>query len=146
MQLMADLNRRGIRLKARGDRLRYSPKSAVPPDMMERLKAHKGELLAALGDNDIPRFVIPLMAPDGLGPDGWPIDAIPWPFPGEPVADSLTVRMKAEIAPGACDRCGAVEYCDVPIHGGESARRDCARCGRTHGFSVWFGQSRNVNR
>ena len=47
-QLMADLTRLGIRLEAHGDRLRYSPRSAVTPELVDRMKAHKPELLAML--------------------------------------------------------------------------------------------------
>ena len=46
--LMVDLDRLGIRLAAHGDRLRYWPRSAVTPDLADRMKAHKGELLAVL--------------------------------------------------------------------------------------------------
>ena len=46
--LLLDLGRLGIRLEAHGDRLRYSPRSAVTPDLAHRLKAHKGELLKIL--------------------------------------------------------------------------------------------------
>lgn len=38
---------------------------------------------------------------------------------------------------GPCLRCGSEEHIDVPIHGGRSIRRDCARCHQTKGFSVW---------
>ena len=44
-QLMTDLTRLGIHVEAHGDRLRYSPRSAVTPDLADRMKAHKGELL-----------------------------------------------------------------------------------------------------
>ena len=53
-RLMANLNRLGIRLEARGDRLRYSPRSAVTPDLADRMKAHKGELLAILRTGGAP--------------------------------------------------------------------------------------------
>ncbi len=46
--LMFDLARSGIRIEAHGDRLRYSPRSAVTPDLAERMKTHKSELLAIL--------------------------------------------------------------------------------------------------
>ncbi len=46
--LLLDLERLGIRLEARGDRLRYSPRSALTPDLLNRLKAHKQELLTVL--------------------------------------------------------------------------------------------------
>jgi len=51
-RLMADLARLGIRLRANGNRLRYSPRSAVTPDLANRMKAHKGELLAILRTGD----------------------------------------------------------------------------------------------
>jgi hypothetical protein len=47
-ELMADLDRLGIRLEAQGDRLRFHPRSAVTPDLADRLREHKGELLALL--------------------------------------------------------------------------------------------------
>ena len=47
-ELMTDLARLGIRIEAHGDRLRYSPRSGVTPDLADRMKAHKGELLAIL--------------------------------------------------------------------------------------------------
>ena len=46
--LMNDLDRLGIHLEAHGDRLRYSPRSAVTPELADRMKAHKLELLAIL--------------------------------------------------------------------------------------------------
>ena len=49
MQLMADLTRAGIRLKAQGDRLKYSPISAMTPNLMARMKGCKEELLAIVG-------------------------------------------------------------------------------------------------
>jgi hypothetical protein len=54
-ELITDLARLGIRIEAHGDRLRYSPRSAVTPDLAERMKAHKVELLAILRrDPDAP--------------------------------------------------------------------------------------------
>ena len=46
--LLAELNQRGITIEAHGDRLRYSPRSAVTPDLAQRMKAHKAALLAIL--------------------------------------------------------------------------------------------------
>ncbi len=41
-----------------------------------------------------------------------------------------------------CPKCGHERYRDVPIHNGQSTRRDCAYCARTIGFPSWFGQPR----
>ena len=50
--LLSDLSRRGIELAAHGNRLRYRPRSAVTPDLAERLRIHKGALLAILGQSE----------------------------------------------------------------------------------------------
>jgi len=36
--------------------------------------------------------------------------------------------------------CGSTSWRDVPIHGDQSLRRDCGRCGRFIGFPVWYGK------
>ena len=46
--LIADLAQLRIQLEAHGDRLRYSPRSVVTPDLADQMRAHKGELLAML--------------------------------------------------------------------------------------------------
>lgn len=77
--LLVDLTRLGIRLEARGDRLRYHPRSAVTPDVADQMKTHKGELLAMLRSVDCdPGSVITTIPP---GPDGWPTDSINPPAP-----------------------------------------------------------------
>ena len=47
-ELFLDLGRLGIRLEADGERLRYFPRSALTPDLLDRLKVNKAELLAAI--------------------------------------------------------------------------------------------------
>lgn len=37
-------------------------------------------------------------------------------------------------------RCGGTVWRDVPIHDGQSVRRDCAGCGRFIDFPVWYGK------
>jgi hypothetical protein len=80
-QLITDLARLGIRIKAHGDRLRYSPRSAVTPDLADRMKAHKGKLLAILRrDPDSPAEMR-----EAVGVDDWtdgtvnPDDVTPCP-------------------------------------------------------------------
>jgi hypothetical protein len=46
--LLVELARRGIELRAAGDRLRYRPRSAMTPDLADRLTAHRADLLAIL--------------------------------------------------------------------------------------------------
>lgn len=43
-------------------------------------------------------------------------------------------------ARGGCPRCHSRDYLDVPIHGGQSIRRDCKRCGRFIRFVKWYDQ------
>ena len=50
--LRVELVRRGITLQARGGKLRYHPRPAMPADLAERLREHKPELLAILTDGE----------------------------------------------------------------------------------------------
>jgi hypothetical protein len=102
--LMADLARLGIRLEAAGDRLRYSPREGLAPELLADLRKHKAELLAMLA---------------GEHPEAEP-----------PAPEHQTWRC----------RCGSTAWRDVAIHGGQSTRRDCGRCGRFIGFAVWQGR------
>jgi hypothetical protein len=47
-ELLRDLAAAGIELKAAGDRIRYRPLPAMTPELAERIRQHRGELLAAL--------------------------------------------------------------------------------------------------
>jgi hypothetical protein len=38
-------------------------------------------------------------------------------------------------------RCGSMAWRDVPIHDGQSLRRDCAGCGRFIDFPVWHAKT-----
>ena len=54
-QLLADLQRRGVRLAATGDRLSVdAPKGALTDELRQLLAAHKLELLALLEDDPRP--------------------------------------------------------------------------------------------
>ena len=109
-ELLLDLGRLGIRLEAHGERLRYCPRSALTPDLLDRLKAHKAELLALLRPAPAETQSIPI----GSG----------WAMAVKPVC-----------------RCGSTTWHDVPIHGGQSVRRDCGRCGRFLDFPIWYGNT-----
>ena len=63
-RLLTDLARRGIELEARGDRLRFRPKMAMSPGLIDRLKAHKPAILAALRGGWLPPT-----RPDGAADD-----------------------------------------------------------------------------
>jgi hypothetical protein len=139
-KLLADLRQRGIELKADGDQLRFNPKAAVTPELLARLKAAKGGLLALLRDAS-----------------GFDVDSAPNAKP-DPITEKRThgmpqdLRRRVEatfdtrpiIAPATATEetccCGSTTWRDVPIHDGESMRRDCARCGRFIDFPVWYGK------
>ena len=48
VRLLDELRRRGVELRAQGDRLLYRPQGAVPHDLRERLRASKHEILSEL--------------------------------------------------------------------------------------------------
>jgi len=111
-KLIADCDAQGIRLAPVGDGglTIDAPQAALTPELLNRLKAHKAELLAMLRP-----------APEAAA---------------EPVGDSHVPVEILQRAKPVC-RCGSTTWRDVPIHGGRSNRRDCGRCGRFLGFPVW---------
>jgi hypothetical protein len=49
-------------------------------------------------------------------------------------------RPLAKPVPGTCRFCKSDKWKDVSIHGGQSIRRDCARCDQFGGHVVWYGK------
>jgi len=98
--LLVDLAGPGIELEARGNRIRFSPRSVMTPDLAARVKASKAELLSILQS---------AVDPPIIAPDGWPAGSI------DP----------DDVAP--CPECGSLEQwqtlignwrcllCDPPI-------------------------------
>ncbi len=84
-----------------------APRGALSPDLLDQLKARKAEVLALL------------LRADEFNADGTP-DAEPAPF------------IEQGVNPNAVCRCGSTKWRDVPIHDGQSVRRDCGR---------WYGKN-----
>lgn len=114
--LLTELQARGVALVADGDRLRFHPRHKVTGNLLDRLREHKPELLGILAR----REAAPPTPQDAHGGAG----------PAPP---------HAPIRRPIC-RCGSTTWRDVPIHNGQSTRRDCGRCGRFISFPVWYGQ------
>jgi hypothetical protein len=88
----------------------------LTPDLLERLKADKAGLLAMLR-------------------------------PASEVAPALPVvtrNASAMLTKPVC-RCGSTAWRGIPIHNGQSVRRDCSRCGRFIGFPIWYGETTGHN-
>ena len=47
-EILSELTRRGVHLEVAGDKLRWRPKEAVTPDLVEALKKWKAEIIAAV--------------------------------------------------------------------------------------------------
>jgi hypothetical protein len=58
----------------------------------------------------------------------------------DPFSTGWVVRETQQQASGETCRCGSSEWSDLPIHGGRSRRRECARCGVYLRWAVWYGQ------
>jgi len=95
-----------------GDRLRFHPRGKVTSDLPARLKAHKA---------DLPAMLRPAASES--------------PKPG---ADAQRAAQKPT---GPVCRCGSTIWRDVPIHGGQSVRRECGCCGQFLEFPVWYGKT-----
>jgi hypothetical protein len=112
-ELLRECDARGIRLLAAdGGALTVdAPKTALTPDLLALLKAQKVGLLRLLRSRRLDEaLAAPLTAQEGETK------------PTKPIC-----------------RCGSTTWRDVPIHGGQSVRRDCRRCGRFVDFPVWYG-------
>ena len=71
IDLIVDLDRAGVQeLTAEGDTLRYRPRSAMTPDLAERLRSHKPGLLTILRA---------AAAPEGVARAAEKAEGIPWP-------------------------------------------------------------------
>ena len=109
--LLTDCDGHDIRLAlaADGNLEIDAPPDTLSPELLSRLKAYKADLLAMLGP-----------APE--------VDPAPL------VATEIEVAApKIPIC-----RCGSTTWRDVPIHGGQSVRRDCGGCGRFVDFPNWY--------
>ena len=49
-QLFNELADRGVTLVSDGDRLRYYPRAKMTPELVERLREHKAEVVAVIAD------------------------------------------------------------------------------------------------
>ncbi len=63
--LLAELNHRGVELRAEGTRLRFRPSVVMPPELLASLREHKAELLAMFGggEDDALPSVVPTKPP-----------------------------------------------------------------------------------
>jgi hypothetical protein len=119
--LLAELDGLGIQLEADGEHLRFRPREKVTADLAGRMKMHKPELVARLKAHKAELLAV-------LRPAHESAPALPAPT-GDP---------PAKLTKAVC-RCGSTTWRDVPIHGGQSVRRDCGRCGRFLEFPIWYG-------
>lgn len=153
--VLLDLASLGVRMVADGDRLKLSPRSIVSPEMLERIKACKFELLAIVrGDSEILdeirlRAIWHGALADLEADETFPRDALEalrrakakWSdSDGTKSAEKKGDQSGAASSSIRCPRCGTTGHKDVAIHGGQSVRRDCSRCGRFLEFPVWYGR------
>ena len=67
-ELLAEVTQRGGRLLPNGDRLRVEAPEPLPDDLLDRLRAHKPELLALLDPGGLAEALTAACAPVGLDP------------------------------------------------------------------------------
>ncbi|HUY88705.1 MAG TPA: hypothetical protein VMV10_08220 [Pirellulales bacterium] len=135
-QLLTDCEARGIRLLPAGDGglTIDAPQGALTAEQIARLKAFKRELLALLRPAADAK-----PAQSASASDSTKVSAGRGLCENHDLAPpAATENPPAERAAAVC-RCGATTWRDVPIHGGRSIRRDCARCGRFIDFPIWYG-------
>jgi hypothetical protein len=90
--VLTELERRGVELAVEGDRLRFRPRDAVPPELRAAMAAHKADLLRLV---EAEEREIGWRA-EAMGPQVRPSGPIPF----------LVARRAVRDAPGACLSCG----------------------------------------
>lgn len=58
----------------------------------------------------------------------------------DPFSSGWRVKVTVRSAGAVCP-CGCSEEVELPIHGGQSGRHECAACGKFIRFGVWYGKS-----
>jgi hypothetical protein len=91
-EILTELECRGVSLFPEGDRLRFWPKSALTPELLEELKEHKVEVLIKLGEEPVRSASEVLeMAREYFGPSK-PFDPSEHPLPRVPGRAPLVRR------------------------------------------------------
>lgn len=154
--LLADCDAHDIRLAlADGGELEIdAPVDALTPDLLGRLEAHKSELQERLRSapepliNQADASKVWHATLDRLeGDPSFPPDVmerlraadVGWGDYLDPAPPVERSDVPAKSTKAIC-RCGGTVWRDVPIHNGQSVRRDCGRCGRFLDFPVWYGK------
>jgi hypothetical protein len=52
-EILEEVGRWGVSLFPKGDRIRFYPKNALTPELLEELKAHKAEILVVLSEEPV---------------------------------------------------------------------------------------------
>lgn len=126
-ELLVELFRRGVTVKADGDTLRFSPRSRVTPEMVEQLRQHKAAILKTLS-----RVLVPAgPAKPSNGPTvGTVYETLPAPRESAGSVDAGWLDGGDELPDlEPCPRCGSLEqwesavwprpwrclHCDPPV-------------------------------
>jgi len=114
IDLLGELRERGVELQVQGDRLRFRPASALPPELLQRVARLKPELIALLAPPRAPEQKVEDLSVEEAD------RREPTPEPARtPEAGDGPLPV-----PNRCPRCGEVDF-QRPREGGTWR---CARC------------------
>ena len=141
-EVIAEARRLGIALKASGETVLYSPRAAMTAQLAEGIRAVKPVLLselegtkppAAAPSLPVPKYVRRATAAAPRATRGAEKAAASERWPDYDTTFFDRGRPKA-----GC-KCGADVWIDIPIHKGQSLRRDCAACNLFLSHQKWYG-------
>jgi hypothetical protein len=122
LALAADCDAKLIRLipSGNGSLTIDAPRGAMTPEFLERLKFNKDKVVALLRR----------------------AQAIELESTSNATATAAVIDSETQWK--AVCRCGSTKWRDVPIHDGQSVRRECGRCERFLSWPLWYGRSSSI--
>jgi len=104
-QLITELNRRGVELRPRGERIEFRPAGKVTPELRQRLKDAKPFVLAWLKDRHVEALIASIPA-TATGADVWARRAAALIASVDDDDKRMDYRETFEHRAGVCEFCG----------------------------------------
>ena len=138
LEVIAEARRLGIVLKASGEAVLYSPRAAMTAQLAEGIRAVKPVLLIELEGTKPPAGAPSQYVRRATTAAPSATRGAEKAVASEPSPDYDTTFLDRSRPKAVC-KCGAHVWKDIPIHTGQSLRRECAACSLFLSWPKWYG-------